>query len=141
CRRCWGGTDMNARASTGPRGVTLVEVLVALMSMAGMATLAWQGIDGIVRSREASQLRLEQLLRMNTVLAQWEQDLVSVQETQTVPALRFDGASLRLTRRTPLGMQLVVWSLHGDSWMRWAGPAVTTGQDLQNQWLRSQQFL
>lgn len=122
-------------------GFTLVEVMVALMVMAVMATLAWQGIDGMVRSRDASQQRLEQLLRMNTVLAQWEQDLMAVQETQAVPALRFDGASLRLTRRTPDGMQLVVWSLRGGSWLRWAGPAVTTGRELQSQWMRSQQFL
>ena len=35
------------------RGFTLVEVLVALLIMAVMATMAWQGVDGIVRARSA----------------------------------------------------------------------------------------
>jgi general secretion pathway protein J len=126
-------------------GFTLVEVLVALMVMAIMAVMAWQGVDGIVRARDSNQDRLERSLRLNTVISQWEQDLASVQETAVVPSsLSFDGASLRLVRRTPGGLQLVVWSLRpdgpGNSWLRWAGPAVTTSGGLQESWLRSQQF-
>jgi general secretion pathway protein J len=123
------------------RGFTLVEVLVAIFVMSLMAALAWQGIDGMVRTREASQQRLESLLRVQTVLAQWEQDLSQVQETLAVPALAFDGATLRLTRRQPDGMQLVAWSLRGGAWLRWAGSPVTTQRELQDDWLRSQQFL
>jgi general secretion pathway protein J len=52
-------------------GFTLVEVLVALMVMALMATMAWQGVDGIVRTRDGSQRQLEQTLRLQTVIAQW----------------------------------------------------------------------
>ena len=131
-------------------GFTLVEVLVALMVMAVMAVMAWQGVDGIVRARDSNQDRLERSLRMNSVISQWEQDLAAVQETAVVPsALSFDGAALRLVRRTPGGLQLVVWSLLPDSsaqaagantWLRWAGPAVTTSGGLQDSWLRSQQF-
>ena len=126
-------------------GFTLVEVLVALMVMAVMAAMAWQGVDGIVRARAASQARLEQTLRMNTVIAQWEQDLDAIQETRVLPsALNFDGAALRLTRRAPGGLQLVVWSLVPEEgsnvWLRWAGPVVTTSAALQDYWLRSQQF-
>ena len=125
-------------------GFTLVEVLVALLVMALMAAMAWQGVDGIVRSRDASQRRLESTLRMNTVVAQWEQDLVSLQETASVPPLTFDGATLRLTRRAPGGVQLVAWSLRkletGDTLQRWASPATTTRAELQDHWLRSQQF-
>ena len=39
------------------RGFTLVEVLVALVVMATLAVMAWQGVDGIVRTRDASQAR------------------------------------------------------------------------------------
>lgn len=128
-------------------GFTLVEVLVALMVMAIMAGLAWRGIDGIVRSRDVSQARLEQSLRLNTVLAQWEQDLAAVQETPAAPALGFDGATLRITRSTATGMQVVAWSLRGAGeggkgvLQRWAGPPVTTRTGLQQQWLATQQFL
>ena len=126
-------------------GFTLVEVLVALMVMAIMAVMAWQGVDGIVRARDSNQARLERSLRLNTVISQWEQDLAALQETSVVPAaLSFDGSALRLTRRTTGGLQLVVWSLRpeegGNSWRRWAGPAVTTSGALQDNWLRSQQF-
>ncbi len=123
-------------------GFTLVEVLVAMAVMAIVAIMAWQGVDGIVRSREVSQAKLEQLLRVHTVLAQWEQDIASLQDTgAAVPALAFDGARMTLTRRTPSGLQLVVWSLRSGTWMRWASPPVTTTRALQEHWLASQQFL
>jgi general secretion pathway protein J len=129
-------------------GFTLVEVLVAMVIMAILAGMAWQGVDGIVRSRDASQGRLEQTLRLNTLLAQWEQDLSAVQQSSAVPALTFDGAALRLTRRAERGLQVVVWSRRpgadgspaSASWMRWAGPAVATSTELQDHWLRTQQF-
>jgi len=127
-------------------GFTLVEVLVALLVMAMMAGMAWQGVDGIVRARRAGEQRLEQTLRLNTVVAQWEQDLAAVQETNDVPALTFDGATLRLTRRVDKGVQLVAWSLRpapdgsGNAWWRWSAPPVTTAGALQEDWLRSQQL-
>ena len=126
-------------------GFTLVEVLVALMIMAIMAGMAWQGVDGIVRARDASQGRLELSLRLNTVLAQWEQDLGAVQETPSTPALQFDGATLRLTRRAAGGLQVVAWSLRPNAGtgnlQRWAGPVVTGSSALQESWLRTLQFL
>lgn len=134
-----------APGRVAPRGFTLVEVLVAMMVMAIMAVMAWQGVDGIVRSRDASQVRLEQTLRLNTVVAQWEQDLASIQVNPAGPdALKCDGASVRLTRRTPDGLQVVAWSFRpddsGGAWVRWAGPAVTTTGALQDSWLSSQQL-
>jgi general secretion pathway protein J len=126
-------------------GFTLVEVLVALLVLALMAGMAWQGVDGIVRARGASQTQLEQTLRLNTVLGQWEKDLDSIQETGAVPAIVFDGATLRLTRRTETGVQVVAWTLRPDAvgtdWLRWAGPSVTGSAALQDSWLRSQQLL
>jgi len=129
-------------------GFTLVEVLVAMMIMAILAVMAWQGVDGIVRARDASQARLEQTLRLNTVVAQWEQDLAAVQETPAVPGLTFDGATVRLTRRAERGLQVVTWTLQpapegivgGGTWLRWAGPAVTSSSELQETWMRTQQF-
>ena len=126
------------------RGFTLIEVLVAVVIMAIMSLMAWQGVDGIVRARESNQERLELTLRLETVIAQWEQDLASLQETTAVPALTCDGQSVRITRRTEGGMQVVAWSLRPDNatatWQRWAGPPVTTTTALQEMWLRSQQF-
>ena len=129
---------------TASSGFTLVEVLVALAVMALMAAMAWQGVDAIVRARDASQQRVEATLRLNMVIGQWEQDLASLQETARVPQLHFDGATLRLTRRAAGGIQLVAWAMRDDDsgsvLQRWASPAVTTRAELQDLWLRSQQF-
>ena len=124
-----------------PRGFTLVEVLVALMIMAVLSTMAWQGIDGIVRARDISQAQLDRSVRLNTVIAQWDQDLAAVQDVATVPALAFDGANLRLVRQVADGAQLVVWTLQGTQWLRWTGPVVTQVGELQESWMRSQQLL
>ncbi len=117
--------------------------MVALLIMSVLAMMAWQGVDGIVRTREATKERLDALLRLNTVLAQFEQDLLATQDSGALPQSlpSFDGVSLRLTRRAPDGLQLVVWSLRGGTWMRWAGPATTRGAALQDNWLASQQFI
>ena len=132
-------------AAAASAGFTLVEVLVAMMVMAIMALMAWQGVDGIVRTRDATQSRLEKTLRLNTVIAQWDQDLAAIQDTSVVPqALSCDGATVRMTRRTPTGLQIVAWSLRADgdqaAWVRWASPAVTTTGALQENWLRSLQL-
>lgn len=123
------------------RGFTLVEVLVALALMALMSTLAWQGLDGMLRAREGSALVLDRTLRLNTVMAQWEQDLRAVQETLAVPALSFDGQTLRLTRRAEGGVVLVAWAVRGGRWQRWTSPVYTEAGALQDGWLRSQQLL
>ena len=131
-------------ARPASNGFTLVEVLVALAVMALMAAMAWQGVDAIVRARDASQQRIEATLRLNMVIGQWEQDLASLQETARVPQLHFDGATLRLTRRAAGGIQLVLWAMRDDDGgsvlQRWASPAVTTRSELQDLWLHSQQF-
>jgi general secretion pathway protein J len=122
------------------RGFTLVEVLVALLVMAVMATMAWQGVDGIVRARSASEGQVDRLLRLNTVLAQWEQDLAAIEDTDVVPPLTFDGSTLRLTRRSDAGVQLVAWSLRDGTWLRWPGPQVRATHELQDAWMRSLQL-
>lgn len=125
-------------------GFTLVEVLVALLVLALMASMAWQGVDGIVRARDTSQGQIDRTLRINAVVGQWETDLGAVQETGAVPALTFDGATLRLTRASEDGAQVIAWSLRpdqsGSTLLRWAGPVVTNSAALQDSWFASQQL-
>lgn len=129
------------RRNRALRGFTLVEVLVAMSVMALMAVMAWQGIDGIVRARDASRAQLERVLRLNTALAQWELDLLAVQDSGVVPALLLQGTTLRLTRRGEGGLQVVAWSLREGSWWRWSGPSVTTRRALQDSWFSTQQLI
>jgi general secretion pathway protein J len=123
------------------RGFTLVEVLVALMAMALLATLSWQGLDSVLRAREASRDEVDRAARLATVLTQWEQDLLAIHDTGVVPALAFDGQSLRLTRRAEGGVVLVAWSVRGGLWQRWASPPAVRSAQLQEIWLGSQQLL
>jgi general secretion pathway protein J len=123
------------------RGFTLVEVLVALFVMALLAAMAWQGVDSMLRARDAGQVRIERTLRLATVLAQWEQDLQAVHANSVLPSsLAFDGASLRLVRDADQGLQLIVWSLREGRWQRWASPVAQRGDELQQHWLASQQL-
>ena len=138
------GETVRSGSDARARGFTLVEVLVSMIVMAIMSLMAWQGVDAIVRAREANQVRLENILRLQAVIAQWDQDLAAIQETTAVPTLSCDGQSVRLVRRTDTGLQVVAWSLRpgnrGSVWQRWASPSVTTTRSLQESWSQTQQF-
>lgn len=122
-------------------GFTLVEVMVALFVMAVLATMAWQGVDMVVRSRAAADERVERLLHLQSLVTQWEADLRELVDTASVPAFNFDGAALRLTRRRQEGVQLVVWSVREGLLRRWTSPVLISSEALQDAWIHSQQLL
>ncbi len=123
------------------RGLTLVELLVALLVMSILAALAWQGVAGMLRAREANRASLDRTSRLATVLTQWEQDLQALHDSGAVPPLAFDGQTLRLTRRAEGGVALVTWSVRGGQWQRWTAPAHSQRAPLQQAWLASFQLL
>ena len=129
-----------AAARRDARGFTLVEVLVALLMMALLAGLSWQALDGVLRSRDDSRVAIDRTVRLATVLTQWEQDLLALHDTLAVPALSFDGQTLRLTRRSEGGVVLVAWAVRGGQWQRWASVPYVRSGELQEAWLRSQQL-
>jgi general secretion pathway protein J len=59
-------------------GFTLVELLVALMILAIMAALSWQGLDVMLKSKEITQSRIDEVGAIQNILAQWEADLSAV---------------------------------------------------------------
>jgi general secretion pathway protein J len=119
----------------------LAEVLVALALLALLATMSWRGVSSMAEAKRSSDARVDETLRLGTVLAQWEQDLQQLYDTPLVPALAFDGKTLRLVRRQPEGVQIVAWSMRDTRWTRWVSPVSNSAQALQDAWLTSQQLL
>jgi general secretion pathway protein J len=108
--------------------------------MALLAAMAWRGIDGIARARDAGEAELQRMLRLTNVIAQWEADVRALRDTGAVPAIAFDGGTLRISRLTAGGVQMVAWTVKDGHWTRWASPAVIHSDELREWWMRSQQL-
>ncbi len=87
------------------RGFTLVELLVALAAMALMSVMAWRGVDAMGRAQAQTRQYSEEVLTVQTGLAQWARDLDAVVQLAPVGGLDFDGRVLRMTRQ--YGAQLL----------------------------------
>lgn len=130
-----------------PQGFTLVELLVAIAVMAALALMAWRSIDGMARTERHTRERGDHLLALQAGLGQWAADLDALAETGDVPALDFDGRTLRLTRRDPLetdthspGLRVVAWALHNGRWTRWQAEGLQTRQALAQAWADAQRW-
>jgi general secretion pathway protein J len=121
-------------------GFTLIEVLVSLLILAVLAATAWKGMDGISTARQVADGHLKQTLRLQAVMTQFEADVAQVMDTLVVEGLQFDGAHLRLTRRSSTGVQVVVWYLQEGRLLRWASPSTTQVGALQKYWMSSYQL-
>ncbi|MDH0864183.1 prepilin-type N-terminal cleavage/methylation domain-containing protein [Mitsuaria sp. GD03876] len=122
------------------RGFTLIEVVVALVVMAVMSVMAWRAVSALTTSRAHNEASMERAETLQTLVRQWELDLREVQDSSQIPALAFDGATLRLTRRRDTGLQLVVWQLREGRLSRWESAPAGTRDALQDAWFRSQQL-
>lgn len=135
---------------TGARGFTLVELLVAIFIMALLTLLSWRGLDGMARSQSQTRQYTDELLTLQTGLAQWGADLDALAQ---VPPLRssqgeppkpldWNGQVLRMTRFSAApaesGLRVVAWTqreLSGRSqWLRWQSAVLRTQGELQAAW-------
>jgi len=123
------------------KGFTLVEVMVALVIMALLAALAMRGMDALMRAKDAALASTDRTLKLNTGMSQFEYDMSQVVDSKVLPrAIMFDGATLRIARRTPDGIELVLWTLQDRRWQRWASAPVIHMSELTEAWMRSQQW-
>jgi len=132
-------------------GFTLVEVLVALAAMALLTLLSWQGIDALMRTREITHPRVDQVALMQSSLRQWQMDLDAI---QTFPdllpegSLFWDGRVMRVLRRsaTPTasgadgGVHVVAWTLREGHWWRWQSAGLQTRAQVRQAWQAAAQW-
>jgi len=124
-----------------PGGFTLVEVMVALVIMAVLSALAMRGMDALMRAKDAALASTDRTLKLNTGMSQFEYDMSMVVDSKVLPkAIMFDGATLRIARRTPQGIELVLWTLQDHRWQRWASAPVVHLSEPTDAWMRSQQW-
>jgi len=122
-------------------GFTLIEVMVALTIMAILAALAFRGIDALVHAKDASLQATDRTLKLNTGMSQFEYDVSQIVDSKVLPqAVMFDGATLRVARRTHEGIQLVLWTLQDRRWQRWASGSYIHMSELTDAWMRTQQW-
>jgi general secretion pathway protein J len=80
----------------------------------------------------------DEILTLQTGLAQWTADLEAIEEFAPTKPLDWNGRVLRLTRRSSLapgdGIRVVGWTRREGRWLRWQSPAVFTRGDLDTAW-------
>jgi general secretion pathway protein J len=120
------------------RGFTLVELLVALFVMALVAVLSWRGLDGMVRAQEATEKRADEVLALQTGLAQWGADLDALMQLPQLSAIEWNGRVLRLMRRGSAsvtdGVRVVAWARREGQWRRWQSAPLTTRGEVEAAW-------
>lgn len=126
------------------RGFTLVELLVALFAMALLAVMSWRGLDGMTRAQAITAARADEVLTLQVGLAQWGADLDAIIQLPNASALDWNGRVLRLTRRdtsSPAsGVLVAAWTLRAGQWLRWQSPPLTTRGQLDQAWLKADQW-
>ena len=143
--------DRAAFHAKRPRGFTLVELLVALAAMSLLALVSWRGLEAMATAQASHRARDDAVLVLQTALTQWQADLDTTAAFGDLPALDWDGRTLRLTRRSaagsgmPAAAHVVAWTLRVDGangagggvglrWWRWQSPPIATRADWQQAW-------
>ena len=112
------------------RGLTLVELLVAITAMAFVAVLGWRGLDSITRARISLNKELAQTRGLQLAFAQMQTDCINVVnpvEMDGRSPLDIDQARITLVRRTqaeaqPGALQRVTYRLKEGSLIREESP-------------------
>jgi general secretion pathway protein J len=147
--------------ATHQPGFTLVELLVALMVMALLAVMSWQGLDGMARANAQTRQRADALMALQSGFAQWAADLdamvampqrndataapAPMSTTDVASPLDWNGQALRLVRTdsgaADAGLRVVAWSRREVSgkpqWLRWQSDLVRDSVALQSAWLQA----
>lgn len=128
------------------RGLTLVELLVAISILAFVAVLGWRGLDSITRARASLNQELEQTRGMQLAFAQLQNDCANA-----VDAVQLDGRApvvinaerITLARSVhadaePTRLQLVTYRLRDGVLTRAESPATRDLRQLDQYWQQAE---
>jgi general secretion pathway protein J len=125
-------------------GFTLVELLVALAALSLLAIISWRGLEGMTRAQSQTETRADEVLALQTGLAQWNADLDAIMQVPQMTPLDWNGQVLRMTRRGTAsvtdGVRVVAWTRREGQWLRWQSPPVTTRGEAELAWQQADQW-
>jgi general secretion pathway protein J len=134
-------------------GLTLIELLVALVVLALMSGMAWRGLDGVLRAYGLMHERQGHTQALHWSLRQWQQDWAEAAATGLQNGMAFDGQTLRLVRRYMVdgtgqgnyALVVVAWRVtpgpqEQSQWIRWESVRVNNPNKLQEQWALAAQW-
>jgi general secretion pathway protein J len=124
------------------RGLTLVELLVAISVLGFVAVLGWRGLDSITRARTGLNAELEQTRGMQLAFAQLQTDCANAVEPSVLDGrapLAIDATRVSLVRRVqPEGqagaLQVVTWRLRDGVLSREESPPTRDLTQLDQYW-------
>lgn len=151
-------SHLDSRSAETQKGFTLIELLITISLMALLAVMSWRGIDGMVRARDTTLQRVNQVSAVQTALAQWRADLDALQPVAGVSdsGLMWDGRVLRMIRRashweaqgSDPGLWVVGWTRTTNmgtddgtgQWVRWQSRASHDVRELKKAWLQAERW-
>lgn len=124
------------------RGLTLVELLVAISVLAVVAVLGWRGLDGIVRARITLTSDLEQTRGMQLTFAQLQSDCLHLASPTILfkrPAILAKPEQLNLVRTVfsdgqPSRLQVVSYQIKDSVLTRRESAATRDLIELDTMW-------
>jgi general secretion pathway protein J len=125
------------------RGLTLVELLVAISVLGLVAVLGWRGLDGIVRARIALTADLEQTRGMQLAFAQLQSDCAHLANPSALPnrvPLAIEPGRLTLVRMVyadnqPSRLQVISYRVKNGVLTRRESAATRDLKQLDTLWL------
>ncbi|MFS0756433.1 prepilin-type N-terminal cleavage/methylation domain-containing protein [Noviherbaspirillum sp. 1P10PC] len=129
------------------RGLTLIELLIAITVLAVVAVLGWRGLDSIVRSRIALTAEMERTRGVQLAFAQMERDcanIVSADASYGHPPLAAEQQRLVMIRRVatenqPVRLQIVSYRVKDGVLYRRASRPTRDLAELDAAWLENPQ--
>lgn len=128
--------------SAKQRGLTLIELLVAISVLAFVAVLGWRGLDSIVRARVALNEDLAQTRGMQLAFAQMQNDCANIMAPSPFAnraAVVAGQDELMLVRHVyadnqPSRVQVVNYRVRNGVLSRWESAATRDLQELEQIW-------